>query len=289
MVRRPGLPTPAARLAAERARTRRALAVMAGTLVLLAALFCAVAFPWRKVPPPGEVHPHPPAPHGGTLVSVSGGDRHYHAEALRERGGALEVYTLGEGAEKSEGVDLQFPTAHVRAAGVAGAAPVLLLPVPGQGDPPGKTSRFVGKLPPGLWDGPLAVTVPGVVIGGARFRLEFEAVAGARGEQAPAEAEEEERALYATPAGKYSAADVETNGAAPASRRFEAFEPAHDANPRPGDRVCPLTRTKANAACAWVVAGLEYEFCCPPCVDHFVRAAKERPGEVKGPEEYLKR
>ena len=62
-----------------------------------------------------------------------------------------------------------------------------------------------------------------------------------------------------------------------------------DLAPRPGDRICPVTRTKADPRCTWVVNGKEYQFCCPPCVDEFVRAARERPEEIQEPEAYTRR
>jgi hypothetical protein len=36
-----------------------------------------------------------------------------------------------------------------------------------------------------------------------------------------------------------------------------------------------------------VIGGKEYQFCCPPCVDEYVRKAKEKPDEVKPPESYV--
>ena len=37
------------------------------------------------------------------------------------------------------------------------------------------------------------------------------------------------------------------------------------------------------------VDGKPYEFCCPPCVDEFVKSAKATPDEIKPPAEYYKR
>ena len=45
--------------------------------------------------------------------------------------------------------------------------------------------------------------------------------------------------------------------------------------------------TKANPKIAWQVDGKKYLFCCPPCVDEFVRMAKEEPETLKLPEEYV--
>jgi hypothetical protein len=101
--------------------------------------------------------------------------------------------------------------------------------------------------------------------------------------------DEEERKLYLTPGGKYTEADIKANGGVTASQKFRGFVARHDLKPKPGDRICPITLTKANPACAWVVGGKRYEFCCPPCVDEFVNAAKESPEELKEPEDYVKK
>lgn len=94
--------------------------------------------------------------------------------------------------------------------------------------------------------------------------------------------------LYLTPAGKYTAADIDANGRQTAGQKYASFRARHDFDPQPGDAVCPITRTKASAACTWIVAGHKYEFCCPPCIDEFVQLAKERPEEVELPDRYVK-
>ena len=55
------------------------------------------------------------------------------------------------------------------------------------------------------------------------------------------------------------------------------------------DRPDVLSLTKANRKFTWVVGGKTYVFCCPPCVEEFVRRAKEQPQEIKDPEMYVKR
>jgi hypothetical protein len=100
---------------------------------------------------------------------------------------------------------------------------------------------------------------------------------------------EEERQLYLMPGGKYTAADIEANERATASEKYRGFRASHDFAPEPGDRVCPVTRTKANPGCTWTVDGKEYQFCCPPCIDEFVRLAKERPEQVPEPSHYVHR
>jgi hypothetical protein len=97
----------------------------------------------------------------------------------------------------------------------------------------------------------------------------------------------EERELYLTPGGIYTAADIVANGSATVSEKYPNYRADHDADPRPGDPVCPVTRTKADPRCSWIVGGRRYTFCCPPCIDEFVRLAKTDPARVRPPEEYV--
>jgi len=60
-------------------------------------------------------------------------------------------------------------------------------------------------------------------------------------------------------------------------------------NPKQGDRICPITETKANPKFTWVVDGKSYEFCCPPCVDEFVKTAKASTDPLPEPETYVKK
>ena len=53
------------------------------------------------------------------------------------------------------------------------------------------------------------------------------------------------------------------------------------------DKICPVTKNKAEAECAWVVQGQRYEFCCPPCLDKFMRWAHNEPEKVKNANEYV--
>ena len=101
-------------------------------------------------------------------------------------------------------------------------------------------------------------------------------------------ADSEARELYLTPGGAYTKADIEANGRQTAAERYAGFRARHDFNPAPGAAVCPITRTKANPECTWVIGGKTYEFCCPPCIDEFVILAKEDPDGVLPPEAYVK-
>jgi hypothetical protein len=98
----------------------------------------------------------------------------------------------------------------------------------------------------------------------------------------------EEHKLHLSPGGSYTEADIVANGRTVPSQKFKGFLARHDYDPAPGDRLCPVTRTKANGSCTWVVNGSVYEFCCPPCIDEFVRLAKENPSQLLPPDAYIK-
>jgi hypothetical protein len=100
-------------------------------------------------------------------------------------------------------------------------------------------------------------------------------------------AEARERALFQSAGGRYSPSDIAANGPVLPSQKFRGFQAKHDYQPKPGDRVCPVTFTKANPDCTWIVDGQTYEFCCPPCIGEFVRQAKERPAEIKTADSYI--
>jgi hypothetical protein len=233
-------------------------------------------------------HAHKPSAHGGIIVPI--GRDNYHAEAVFETGGGLRLYTLGKDESKVLEVEAQPLTGYVKPDGAMEATSFVLKAEPQPGDAPGKTSQFVGKLPREVWGKPVEVTIPSLRIGGERFRVGFKSTATAHGEAMPPKvADEAERKLYLTAGGKYTEADIQANGSVTASERFKGFKAEHDLKPKPGDKVCPITDTKANPKVSWVVGGTTYEFCCPPCVDEFVQTAKDKPTEVKDPEEYRKK
>jgi YHS domain-containing protein len=100
---------------------------------------------------------------------------------------------------------------------------------------------------------------------------------------------DEERTLYLTAKGKYTDADIAANGRMTASEKYKEFHSSHDFNPKLGEPICPVTHTKANAECSWIVGGKRYLFCCPPCIDEFVRMAKESPDKIQEPAAYVSR
>ena len=234
-------------------------------------------------------HEHKPGAHGGIIVEI--GRDNYHAEAVFENAGVVRLYTLGKDEAKVVDVESQTLTAYVKPEGGTESTSFLLKPEPQAGDADGKTSLFVGKLPKEFWGQKLEVTIPSLKIAGERFRLGFSSANEVHAEDLmPTKvAEEDDKKLYLTPGGKYTEADIKANGHVTASQKFKGVMASHDLKPKPGDKICPITLTKANAKFTWVVGGKTYEFCCPPCVDEFVKTAKEQPAEIKEPEDYMKK
>jgi YHS domain-containing protein len=275
----------------------RAIRFVACAALLFAAVLVAgcgfptppAAEPAAKSPAAAEgEHGHKPGAHGGLIVPI-GRDR-YHAEAVFEKGGALTLYTLDQDETKILEAPVQKVQAYARPEGGAESLPFTLEAKPLDGDGPGATSRFVGTLPEAARGRRVEVTLQGVRIGKERFRVSFSSPAPHTPAGVPAKVKKDkEKVLYLTPGGLYTAADIRKNGNRTASEKFAGFDAAHDLEPKPGDAVCPVTLTKASAECSWVVGGKTYTFCCPPCVDEFVRRAKEKPETVGPPESYRKK
>ena len=283
---------------------RKTISLALGLAVFTAAVIagCDNATPPKSDTPPAKQpevkgpatngdseHAHKPGEHGGTIVEI--GRDNYHAEAVFEKDGVVRLYTLGKDEARVEEVESQKLTAYAKAAGASEAVEFTFEPVPRPGDAERKTSQFVGTLPKEVWGKAVEVTVPSIRIDGARYRFGFASAAEpAHGEPMPAKVtNDEERDLYLTPGGKYTAADIKANGGVTASEKFKGQMAAHDRTPKPGDQICPITDTKANPKFSWVVGGKTYQFCCPPCVDDFVKRAKEKPDEIKDPGEYVKK
>ncbi|MBX9653951.1 hypothetical protein K2Y11_10085 [bacterium] len=234
-----------------------------------------------------EEHGHKSGAHGGILISL--GRDSYHAEAVFEKGGVLRLYTLGKDESRVIDVEKQTLKGFVKVEGDAEAHQFTLEAESQDGDADSRTSQFVGTLPKGLWGLNLDVTVPNIVIAGERFRLGFKSTPQQHDEGMPNKvADEEERKLYLTPGGKYTEADIKANGSITASVKFKGLKSSHDMFPKAGDKICPVTQTKANPQFTWIVDGKSYEFCCPPCVDEFVKTAKASPEDIQQPADYVK-
>src|SRR5262249_39697994 len=126
-----------------------------------------------------------------------------------------------------------------------------------------------------------------IKIAGERYRFVIPPATDEHEAAPPKAASEDEKKLFLRPGGIYTAADIKANGNQTAAQKFAGFKPAHDRDPKPGEKICPITRTKANPACTWIVGGKTYTFCCPPCVSDFLKLAKEEPEKIKEPEAYV--
>ncbi|AMV27037.1 hypothetical protein VT84_21725 [Gemmata sp. SH-PL17] len=237
-----------------------------------------------------EEHGHKPGAHGGTLVSL--GKDSYHAEAVFDKNGAVRLYTLGKDEARVQEVEAQELSGYATAVGsTVGATEVKFAAKPQQGDSAGKTSLFVGQLPAELVGRTVQITINNIRIGSERFRIAFSNTTSTHADATMPDGVggEESQKLYLTPGGKYTAEDIKANGSAPASVKYKGIKSDHNAKPQPGDKICPVSMTKANPKFTWVVGGKTYEFCCVPCIDEFVQTAKSKPDEIKGPTEYIKK
>jgi YHS domain-containing protein len=232
-------------------------------------------------------HDHKPGAHGGIIVAI--GKDNYHGEAVFEKGGIVRLFTLGHDEMKLLEIDAEPIAAFVKAEGDTDAVAFVFRPEPQRGDTQGKTSQFVGHMPRELWGKTLEITIPSIRIGMDRFRVSFKSTNDAHAVEPARSALEDETKLYLTPGGKYTREDIRANGNMTAPQKFKGLRPSHDLKPKSGDKICPITLTKANPQFSWIIGGKTYEFCCPPCVDEFVARAKTMPEDIKEPEYYRKK
>ena len=246
-----------------------------------------------------QEHPHQAGMMGGVITSFAA-DR-YHAEAMIDTEGILYVYVLGADETELHPVARQTVTAYLRHQSADRSTAIVLEPSPMDTamdivtakDATSQTTRFAGKVPDQLLDSPIYVAVPGLAIEDRAYMLRFAISPQLSNHQAtlsmpePASRSEAEQ-LYLTAGGLYTESDIIANGQVTASDKYRNFRPNHDPNPQPGDLVCPITQTKANQDCSWIIGGQVYVFCCPPCIDEFLETAKASPGEVMPPEQYRK-
>jgi YHS domain-containing protein len=190
--------------------------------------------------------------------------------------------------------------AEVRA-GTEEAQTISLKAKPQTGETEG-SSRFVGTLPAALKKKPVSLTLTLPLadnIHVVRFSAEELApkteTASAAHPEMPTplatsgDITPEEKALFLTPGGRYTAADIGANGNRVPRQKFQGEMAKHDRNPKKGDRICPITDTLANPKFAWIIGGKTYLFCCPPCVEEFLKTAKEKPETVQEPTAYVQK
>jgi len=234
-------------------------------------------------------HGHKSGQHGGVMVSL--GRDSYHVEAVIDSTGSIRLYTLGKDETRVIDIESQTLKGFVKAESDNDAKSITFEPQPQEGDAEKRTSMFVGTLPSELVGRRLNVTIPNIRIDGERFRLGFQSGQESHGdnpEMPDMLTEGKEKDLYLTPGGRYTAADIAANGNMTATQKFKGIKSSHNMNPELGDRICPISRTKANPKFAWTIDGKQYLFCCPPCVDEFVTMAKATNDPLPEPESYVK-
>lgn len=244
-----------------------------------------------KTPPTAsdEAHEHKPGAHGGILVSL--GRDSYHAEAVFEKNGTVRLYMLGRDEARVQEVEIQDLVAYLTPEGATESDKMTFRPEPQTGDTKGKTSLFVATLPKDLMGKKVQVTVNNISVGGERFRIAFSNERKddhAASEMPSKKDSDEEQKLFLTQGGLYTAADIQANGKTVPTVKYKGIRAQHDDNPKVGDKICPISKTKANPKFTWVISGKTYEFCCIPCIEEFVVMAKEKPGDVKEPKDYIK-
>jgi YHS domain-containing protein len=233
-----------------------------------------------------ETHAHLPGEHGGLIVPI--GHDQYHAEPVFASDGSLRLYMLGPDESQVLEVERQTIAAYVTKEQEFQAALVELKPAPQRDDAPDKTSVFAGRLPEELQKLAITVVIPSIRIAQTRFRFSFHSGDDGASQMPQMLTSSRARDLFLTPKGLYTAADIAANGSTTAAEKYRGFHSTHDFNPKPGDPICPVTHTKANPNCTWIVGGKKYLFCCPPCIDEFVKLARETPEKIKSPAEYVK-
>jgi YHS domain-containing protein len=234
-------------------------------------------------------HGHKSGEHGGIMISL--GRDSYHVEAVVDTTGWIRLYTLGKDETRVIDVESQTLKGFVKAEGDSQAESISFEPQPQEGDTDKRTSLFVGKLPEELVGRRLDVTIPNIRIDGERFRLGFQSGQESHGDTSEMPdklSDGEDKELYLTIGGRYTAADIAANGNMTAMQKFKGIKSSHNMNPAPGDRTCPISGTKANPKFTWVIDGKPYLFCCPPCVDEFVKMAKGSNDPLPAPESYVK-
>lgn len=230
-------------------------------------------------------HLHRGGSMGGVLTSL--GRDEYHAEAVMQDDGTFALYLFGADETRLHEVPHQVLTAYLRPAGGGGSAAIILKADPLPGDAQERTSRFTGLTPEPFRNRALSIMVPGLRIDGERFAARFELLHAPDLAMPEAVDDEQARELYLTAGGLYSNEDIEANGRTTAAAKYQGFQAQHDANPPPGAAVCPITQTKANLNCNWIIGGETYFFCCPPCIDEFVALAKTSPEMILAPGDYI--
>lgn len=278
-------------------RKRNAAPIFIGLALALAAVSVGMNLMGAATSKAGATTTHADAvPHTPNVQSF--GD--YHIEAILSDTGELELYVYGQ----KERQMLPLPVAEMKGGLEAKAiipgedsVKIVVTPKPFPTDPAGESARFVGSFErrPDQKTVGLTVMIP---VSGHTYRVQWPPETLAPGQVAtsnhgdagmPAAAgEAEAKRLFQTPGGVYNAADIVANGNITAAEKYRGMMAKHNMNPAPGAKICPITNTAADKRFIWTVGGKRYEFCCTPCIEEFVRKAKQQPDTILAPEKYVK-
>jgi YHS domain-containing protein len=246
-----------------------------------------------------EDHGHREGPNGGVVFELG----KYHAEFNVDHGNKTCAVLVLSGDENNltpvavsaTEFTLSTKPTKTKEGKAVPSITITLLPADAMG---GRASRFVGT-DPGLGN---VALFQGTVIGlidGKPSQGEFKEGEHAENGKASgpsdahgrpaAKGDAKEADVYLKPGGVYTDADIKANGNTTVSIKYKDLKISHDIKPVTGDRLCPITLTKANSDLKWVIGGKTHTFCCPPCVEEFVTLAKTKPEEIKAPDTYIKK
>jgi hypothetical protein len=268
------------------------------TSACLIALYFCIAVAGAQTKPVKQNPPvfKPDTGHGGDLQPV--GDK--HVELMFEKTGRVRAYILGKNPTEIGAIPAIELSGEILVDGATGAVPITLLAASQPGEASGMASQFGGPIPAHLLGRMMTISI-NVPIDGhvyrARFHIKtkapiFAAHTGSH-ETLPAMPAAtglaEERKLFMTPGGRYTASDIKANGPLTPSQKYGGAMASHVLSPKRGDRICPITKTGANPKFTWIVDGKKYLFCCPPCIVEFVGQAKKSRSALKPPESYIQK
>lgn len=259
---------------------------------LLAATALTMGAVWHlsATPPVAIAAGHQDVPlHGGQIQSV--GDN--HLEAALGPNGSVSLYVMGI----TESIACPLPVTTLWAKTGTGETRVMLHAAPLPGEPKGQASVFTGELPAEMAGKATALTLAVPLPGGERT-VRFDLGPGAVASAVPmhdaaatvvtaSAITPAQKALFLTPGGAYTQADIRANGGVTPDQKYQGMMANHHLHPQKGTSTCPITMTQANTKFPWVVGGKKYLFCCPPCITEFVRQAKTHPHDLKPPDSYI--
>lgn len=263
---------------------RRLLILLGSLLVLVLVIVIARKVFWRD-----SAHEHETGPHGGMIVAINEDEPHYHVEFVVETDGRIRLFLSGEKPEQIVQVKPHTLIARAKLAGEPEETSILLRPAEIMSATPQNTSQFWGRMSPELMGKHLTLEIKDLEIEDRKFAFVIKLPSAADPTGRSRVATDLERELVLKPRAGYTQADVEAAGGVIPSAKYKDVRPGHSMRAMRGDRLCPVSRIKADSRISWNVKGRTYQFCCSPCIVDFVSLAKERPEEIVAPENLVSR